>query len=106
MKQGEPECLYLTTTGRRSGQPREIEIWFTRRAGHYYVIAEHLWEADWVQNLLADPRARVRVGDEEFAARGRVIDAGAEPLLQEAVQELSERKYGWGDGLVVEFVPE
>ncbi len=106
MKRGEPECLSLTTTGRRSGQPREIEIWFTRRDGHYYVIAEHLWEAHWVQNLLADPRARVRVGDEEFAARARVIDPAAEPFLQEAVEELSERKYGWGDGLVVELVPE
>ena len=36
----EAEFLYLTTTGRRSGMPREIEIWFTRVDGHYYVIAE------------------------------------------------------------------
>ncbi|MBI3800677.1 MAG: nitroreductase family deazaflavin-dependent oxidoreductase [Deltaproteobacteria bacterium] len=35
----EPPYLYLTTTGRRSGQPREIEIWFTQCAGQYYVIA-------------------------------------------------------------------
>ena len=34
---GEPEFLYLTTTGRRSGQPREIEIWFTSRDGRYYL---------------------------------------------------------------------
>jgi hypothetical protein len=26
--------LYLTTTGRVTGQPREIEIWFTERGGH------------------------------------------------------------------------
>ena len=26
----EPKFLYLTTTGRRTGLPREIEIWFTR----------------------------------------------------------------------------
>ncbi len=106
MKPGETEFLYLTTIGRRSGQPREIEIWFTQRDGHYYVIAEHLREAHWVQNVLADPRVRARVGDEEFAARARVIDAGGEPGAHTAAQELSEKKYGWGDGLVVELTPE
>ena len=106
MKAGETEYLYLTTTGRRSGQPRRIEIWFTRNDGRYYVIAEHLWETHWVQNLLADPRVRVRVGGEEFAGRGRVVDARAEPQLSRAVQALSEEKYGWGDGLVVEIAPD
>jgi deazaflavin-dependent oxidoreductase (nitroreductase family) len=106
VKPGEIEFLYLTTTGRRSGQPREIEIWFTRRDGCYYVVAEHRWEAQWVQNVLAEPRVGVRVGDELFAARARVIDTGKEPTLHEAVQALSEQKYGWGDGLVVELQPE
>ena len=59
-----------------------------------------------MQNLLADPRVRVRVGAEEFGARARVIDAAVEPDLHEAAQELSERKYGWGDGLIVELTPE
>jgi hypothetical protein len=27
--------LYLTTTGRVTGQPREIEIWFTEHGGHF-----------------------------------------------------------------------
>ena len=103
MKPGEIEFLYLTTTGRRSGQPREIEIWFTRRDGCYYVVAEHRWETQWVQNVLVEPRVTVRVGDEQFEARGRVIDAATEPTLHEAVQALSEQKYGWGDGLVVEL---
>ena len=106
MKPGETEFLYLTTIGRRSRQPREIEIWFTQRDGRYYLIAEHRRETHWVQNLLADPLVRVRVGREEFAARARVVDADAEGDAHAAVQELSERKYGWGDGLVVELTPE
>jgi len=105
VKPGEIEFLYLTTTGRRSGTPREIEIWFTQRDGCYYVVAEHRWEAQWVQNMLAEPRVSVRVGEEQFAARGRLIDADKEPLLRDAVQTLSEQKYGWGDGLVVELQP-
>jgi len=106
VKPGEIEFLYLTTTGRRSGQAREIEIWFTVREGRYYVIAEHLWETHWVQNLRADPRVRVRIGSDAMTARGRVVDAVAEADLHERVQGLSEKKYGWGDGLVVELTPE
>lgn len=106
MKPEEIEFLYLTTSGRRSGQPREIEIWFTQRDGCYYVVAEHRWEAQWVQNVIAKPHVSVRVGEKQFAARARVIDEDKEPLLHEAAQALSEQKYGWGDGLVVELRPE
>ena len=96
------EFLYLTTRGRRSGQPREIEIWFTERAGRYYLVAEHGVGARWVKNLLVDPAVTVRVGPETFAARACVVDGGEESPLRDAVRELSRAKYGWGDGLVVE----
>jgi hypothetical protein len=45
--------LYLTTTGRRTSRPREIEIWFTQRGGRYYLVAEHRERAQWVKNLRA-----------------------------------------------------
>ncbi len=98
--------LYFTTTGRRTGRPREIEIWFTRRDGRYYLVAEHGERAGWVLNLRADPRVRWRVGDVAFAGRARVVDAAAEPELSATVQRLSAEKYGWGDGLVVELAPD
>ena len=105
MKPGEAEFLYLTTTGRKTGQPREIEIWFTERAGHYYIVAEQLEDTQWVKNVRADPRVQVRVGDVRFDAHARVIERNGEPDLSQAVQDLSEQKYGWGDGLVVEIRP-
>jgi len=99
------EFLYLTTTGRATGRPREIEIWFTRHGDRYYLIAEHGEEAQWVRNLRADPRVHVRLGDVRFDALGRVVAAATEPELARIVQALSEAKYGWGDGLVVELTP-
>ena len=51
-------------------------------------------------------RVQVRVGDLIFPARARVVHESTEPELAIAVQELSERKYGWGEGLVVELTPE
>jgi len=98
--------LYLTTTGRRTGQPREIEIWFTERGGRYYLIAEHRESAHWVQNLQAQPQVQVRLGDRTFAASARVVDDGREPELSAAVKALSDAKYGWSDGLVVEIAPQ
>ena len=95
------QYLYLTTTGRGTGRPREIEIWFTQRRGRYDLIAEHRERAHWVQNLKVAPRVAVRVGRRAFSA----VDAKAEPELTRAAKELSEKKYGWGDGLVVELDP-
>src|SRR5262249_11165510 len=102
----EPPYLHLTTTGRRSGQPREIEIWFTRRDGRYYVIAETGASARWVQNLRADPCVHWRVMGITFSRQARMVNATVEPALNEAVQALSCEKYGWGEGLVVELIPD
>jgi deazaflavin-dependent oxidoreductase (nitroreductase family) len=99
------QYLYLTTTGRRTGRPREIEIWFTRRGRRYYLVAERRERTHWVQNLERVPRVRVRVGRRAFTATARVVGAKAEPELVKAVKKLSEKKYGWGDGLVVELDP-
>jgi deazaflavin-dependent oxidoreductase (nitroreductase family) len=98
--------LYLTTTGRRTGRPREIEIWFTERDGRFYLIAEHGEAAGWIRNLRAKPEVSVRVAGRTFAARARVVDAAAEPELWRDVRARSEAKYGWGDGLVVELRPD
>jgi deazaflavin-dependent oxidoreductase (nitroreductase family) len=98
--------LYLTTTGRRSGLPREIEIWFTERDGHYYLIAEHKEHAHWVRNIEAQSRVHVRVGERQFEATARLVDDQREPELSAAVKALSDEKYGWSDGLVVEITPD
>ena len=101
----EATYLYLTTIGRRSGRPRPIEIWFTRHDGRYYLVAEHGLRAQWVQNLLIEPRVRWRVGTATLAGRARVVRAETAPALVRDIQARSKRKYGWGDGLVVELDP-
>jgi deazaflavin-dependent oxidoreductase (nitroreductase family) len=100
-----PMFLYLTTTGRISGRPREIEIWFTERGGRFYVIAEHRERANWVRNIQAQPQVEVRVGDRQFDATARVVHHDREPELTACVKALSDAKYGWSDGLVVELTP-
>ena len=97
------QYLYLTTHGRKSGVPREIEIWFTHREGRFYLIAEYA-TLNWVRNLVACPLVEVRVAGNRFRARARVVSPDTK--LNLAIQQLSRDKYGWGDGLVVELTPE
>ena len=62
--------LYLTTTGRVTGQTREIEIWFAEHGGRFYLVAERE-SANWVRNIQWQPRVKVRVGDATFDAIAR-----------------------------------
>ena len=98
--------LYLTTTGWKSRQPHEIEIWFTALDGRYYLIAETGKRAHWVQNVRRHPAITFRLGDQNFRGKARVVEAKQEPDLHRQVSALSEAKYGWGEGLVVELTPD
>ena len=97
--------MILTTMGRRSGLPRDIEIWFTRRGTRYYVVAETGERAHWVQNLRAEPRVRWKVGTRLQSGRARILAPARDAALCADVQARSVTKYGWGDGLIVELRP-
>ncbi len=45
----------ITTTGRRSGQPRRIEIWFHNLDGILYITGLP-GSRGWYANIIADPR--------------------------------------------------
>ena len=98
--------LYLTTVGRTTGLPRQIEIWFVADAGKLYILAEHHRRAHWVQNIEHNPRVYLRIGGREVGATGRVLDSDADRETYHRAQDLARRKYGWGDGLPVEFIPD
>ena len=100
------EFLYLTTIGCASGRPREIEIWFTQLGDRYYVISYLFDRAHWVKNIKKNDRVRFRVGDRNFTGRARILDPAQDQDLCRAIQRLSNEKYDWSDGLVVELIPE
>ena len=79
---GEAFC-YLTTTGRVSGRPHTIEIWFGLNEGTLYMLSGNgpRQRADWVRNLMKRPAVTVRIGDREFSGSGRVVEDGEEDGL-------------------------
>lgn len=99
----ELQYLYLTTTGRRTGLPREIEIWFVEIEGRFYILAEHFHKAQWVMNIANNQRVRVRLDKREFEATARILDPERDSQLWQQAQQLARDKYGWGEGLPVEI---
>jgi deazaflavin-dependent oxidoreductase (nitroreductase family) len=74
---GAEQYCYLTTTGRRTGQPHEIEIWFAAAGDTIYLMnggtGRPPGASDWVRNAQANPSVRVRIGDERFIGEARVV---------------------------------
>ena len=90
---GELDYCYLTTTGRVSGKPREIEIWFGLREGTLYLLSGGGRRSDWVRNLLADPAVTVRVGETTLRGTARIVDDPGEEAI---ARQLVHGKYASG----------
>ena len=99
------QVLHLTTIGRVTGLPREIEIWFIVHGGRFYLFCEHGETAGWVKNIRRNPSVSVRIGGHLIPAIARVLDHQADRELWDEVQSIAEHKYEWGDGLPVEIAP-
>ena len=72
--------LLLTTTGRKSGQPRTMPLIYGKFAGNHIVIGSKggsETHAAWYLNLLDHPVVQVQAGTEHFTARARIA-SGAE----------------------------
>ena len=52
----------LETKGRRSGLPRRVPVGNGLRGDQFWIVTEHGYAADYVKNIQADPRVRVKVG--------------------------------------------
>lgn len=69
--------LLLTTTGRKSGQPRVTPLQFEWVEGDIYIASARGQQADWFKNIQANPQVHVQIGDREF-------NATAEPVIDPA----------------------
>jgi deazaflavin-dependent oxidoreductase (nitroreductase family) len=89
------EFAHLTTTGRRTGRPHTVELWYRRLGDTVWFISGQ--RSDWVANLLATPVATVRIGDDELRGSARV-EPGDERGAGGARRALAARYQGWTEG--------
>ena len=55
-----PGDALLETTGRRTGRPRQTPVCDGLDGETFWLVAQHGPRADWVKNIRANPRVRVR----------------------------------------------
>lgn len=84
------EYCYLTTTGRVSGKPHEIEIWFGILDGTLYLLSGGREDSDWVKNLIKTPNVTVRIAKHKFNGRARILNDGKDDT---PIRKLLAAKY-------------
>lgn len=91
------EFCYLTTRGRVTGRPHEIEIWFSlvSETRTLYMLSGGGDRADWVRNLRRESAVTVRISGEVLEGEARLVeDAEEDGLARGLLVEKYERNPG------------
>ena len=89
------DFCYVTTTGRRTGRPHRIEIWYARAADTLYILAGGGRRSDWVRNVEANSSVTVELDGVAHAATARVVAGqGEEGEARRLVFEKYQPRYG------------
>lgn len=89
--------LLLTTTGRKSGQPRTSPMMYLADDDRVLVFASKggaPTNPDWFTNLVADPSVTVELGTEKFEATATVIEGTERDRLY---AKQAERYHGFAE---------
>ena len=81
---GEDFC-YLTTTGRISGRPHTIEIWFALHKQTLYMLSGGRGKSDWVKNALQTPTVQVKINSTSFDGKARLVRDTEEDTLARTI---------------------
>jgi deazaflavin-dependent oxidoreductase (nitroreductase family) len=76
--------LLLTTTGAKSGLPRQGGLNYRRDGDNFIIIASKGGATKhplWYRNLLANPECEVQVGRQRYHCRARTATAAEKPRL-------------------------
>jgi deazaflavin-dependent oxidoreductase (nitroreductase family) len=110
---GDAQYCYLTTIGRKSGEPREIEIWYGLIGRTVYMLSgsgqdDRGPKAHWARNIVANPAVTVRIEGVTYPGTGRIVardtkeDAAARALVVPKYQPASSGDLtNWGRTAVV-----
>jgi deazaflavin-dependent oxidoreductase (nitroreductase family) len=97
-RHADDDCCDITTVGRRSGNPHEIEIWFGVIDDTLYIISGNGPKADWYRNALANSQVWVRLANEVHTGTARDV---TDPDERRRVGDLMGKKYPWeGDSSI------
>jgi deazaflavin-dependent oxidoreductase (nitroreductase family) len=81
---GAPPVFLLTTTGRRTGQPRTVALSYLSDGEDQLVVGSYgglPFEPAWVLNLRETPEATVRIGRDEIPVSAQFVEGDAADRL-------------------------
>jgi hypothetical protein len=85
------DVCYLTTTGRRTGRPHRIEIWFLESEGVVHLFAGDGEAADWVRNVRRQPLVGLELPGRPLRRCTASVVEDPEPALR---RRMDERYHG------------
>ena len=80
LKDGATVVADLTTTGRKSGLPRTVELRFLFFKGNYYATSSKVQGKHWCQNMIANNAV-------EITAKGEKIRCTANQVTDEGLRK-------------------
>ncbi|HEX2244441.1 MAG TPA: nitroreductase/quinone reductase family protein [Gammaproteobacteria bacterium] len=100
LKDGSILIADLTTIGRKTGQPRTVELRLVYHSGSYYASSSKVDGKHWCQNMILNPAVEINVQGEKFSCIARqVIDdklrqeilslRDSPPLMERVVFEIT-----------------
>jgi len=86
--------ITITVTGRKSGRPISIPVWFVLEDGKLYLLPVNGSDTQWYKNVLKNPSIRIDAGAD--AAELRAVPV-TDPKQVASVVEKFRAKYGASD---------
>jgi len=84
--------LVLTTTGRKTGQPRSVSLVYIKSGSSFVISASNAGRdkhPGWYFNLLSNPQVTVRLKDQQIEAVAEVADSKQRNQLWEQLVKAS-----------------
>ncbi|HEU4340478.1 MAG TPA: nitroreductase family deazaflavin-dependent oxidoreductase [Candidatus Binatia bacterium] len=73
LKDGSVFVGNLTTTGRKTGRPRTVELRLVYIHGRFYASSGRVEGKHWCQNMIKNPDVEVKAGTRRYACVARTV---------------------------------
>ena len=74
LEDGSNVVANLTTTGRKTGLQRTVELSFVYYQGCFYATSSRVAGKHWCQNMIKNPDVELKTGSERFACRAKQVE--------------------------------
>ena len=73
LKDGSSVVADLTTIGRKTGQPRTVELRFLYFNGNFYATSSRVEGKHWCQNMINNPAVEIKAKGEQFSCTAKQV---------------------------------